>query len=162
MERIWAPWRMAYIREPAENGCFFCQAGESDEDRRNLLLVRSDTAVTMLNRYPYINGHLMVAPLRHTGELNELTDYELLGLMHGVRLARRLLQEVAKPAGFNIGINLGRTAGAGVEDHLHIHVVPRWNGDTNFMSVMAEVRVINQDLFEVYDQLHAALVKLDF
>lgn len=159
MERIWAPWRMAYIASAAvEEGCFFCRAKDAADDRQHLVLARTCHTMTMLNRYPYINGHVMVAPLRHTAELDGLGDDELLDLMHGVRLARRMLHEVSGPAGFNIGVNLGRVAGAGVEDHLHIHVVPRWNGDTNFMPVMADVRVINQGLMEVYDRLYAAFI----
>ena len=162
MERIWAPWRMAYIREAADEGCFFCRARESSNDRQNLVLARSSTTMTILNRYPYINGHLMVAPLRHTAEIDDLTDDELLGLMRGVRQARRVLMETVSPAGFNIGINLGRSAGAGVEDHLHIHVVPRWNGDNNFMPVMAETRVINQDLMDVFDLLQPGFTDTKF
>ncbi len=157
MERIWAPWRMAYIASAAEEeGCFICHAKDAADDRQHLVLARTTHTMTMMNRYPYINGHLMVAPLRHTAEMDELGDDELLDLMHGVRLACRMLQEVSRPAGFNIGVNLGRVAGAGLVDHLHIHVVPRWNGDTNFMPVLADARVINQGLMEVYDQLHAA------
>lgn len=158
MERIWAPWRMTYITnsEP-EEGCIFCRALEDTRDRERLILARGEHTLTMLNRYPYTCGHLMVAPVRHIAELDDLADDELLELMHGVRRARALLQHVARPEGFNIGMNLGKAAGAGVKDHLHVHIVPRWNGDTNFMSVVGDVRVIPEGLMEAYDRLFSAL-----
>ena len=158
MERIWAPWRMTYISNTAhETGCIFCRAGDTDDDRERLVLTRRKYTLTMLNRYPYTCGHMMVAPLRHTAEMNDLNDDELLDLMHAVRSSCDLLREVSKPEGINIGINLGKAAGAGVEEHLHIHIVPRWNGDTNFMSVVGDVRVIPEGLLESYDRLAAIL-----
>jgi ATP adenylyltransferase len=156
MERIWAPWRMPYITGASNNsGCIFCPQERSDKER--LILARSSCSLLMLNRYPYTGGHMMVAPLRHTAELDSLTDEELLDLMHLLRKGRSLLQKVAKPDGFNIGINLGRAAGAGVEEHLHIHIVPRWNGDSNFMTVVGDLRVIPEALEAVYDQMFAEL-----
>lgn len=158
MERIWAPWRMSYVSNaPREEGCIFCRAWETDDDRGRLVLLRDEYTLLMLNRYPYTCGHLMVVPARHTADMDGLSDDELLGLMRGVRRACALLRSVAAPQGFNIGLNLGKAAGAGIEEHLHVHVVPRWNGDTNFMSVTAEVRVIPDGLLESYDRLAAAL-----
>ncbi|OHB24549.1 MAG: HIT family hydrolase [Desulfuromonadaceae bacterium GWB2_53_15] len=158
MERIWAPWRMTYVSNTThEPGCIFCLAAEGDNDRERLVLARSEYTLIMLNRYPYTCGHLMVSPLRHTAEMNDLNDLELLNLMHAVRKSCNLLHEVVSPDGLNIGINLGKAAGAGVEEHLHIHIVPRWNGDTNFMSVVGDVRVIPDGLMESYDRLAAIL-----
>ena len=157
MERIWAPWRMTYITNaPPEDVCIFCRAWEANDDRELLLLVRREQSMIMLNRYPYTCGHVMLAPVRHTAGMDDLSDAELLDLMHGVRLACALLRDAAQPHGFNIGINLGRAAGAGVEEHLHVHIVPRWNGDTNFMSVTGDVRIIPEGLMEAYDRLAAA------
>ncbi len=157
MERIWAPWRMKYISsENHDKRCIFCPLEGTDRDR--LILVRSRFSLLMLNRYPYTGGHMMAAPVRHTAELDDLHDEELLDLMHLLKKGRMLLQQVAKPDGFNIGINLGQAAGAGVEEHLHIHIVPRWNGDSNFMTVVGDLRVIPESLDAVYDQLSAALI----
>jgi len=161
MERIWAPWRMTYISNAIhDSGCIFCLPDETDNDRERLVLARREYSLIMLNRYPYTCGHLMVAPLRHTAEMNDLNDHELLDLMLGVRSSCDLLRVVTRPEGFNIGINLGKAAGAGVVEHLHIHVVPRWNGDTNFMSVIGDVRTIPEGLMESYDRL-AAILKTD-
>lgn len=156
MKRIWAPWRMSYISNNSpDQACIFCLS--DTQDRERLILARSDCSLMMLNRFPYTGGHLMVAPLRHTAELDDLDDAELLDLMYMLRKGRALLQRVANPDGFNIGINLGKAAGAGVEEHLHIHIVPRWNGDSNFMTVVGDVRVIPEGLMAAYDQLLAAL-----
>lgn len=156
MERIWAPWRMSYVsNNTSHQGCIFCPSERGDRER--LILARSDNSLMMLNRYPYTCGHLMVAPLRHLAELDDLEDAELLDLMNLLRKGRSLLQRVVNPDGFNIGLNLGKAAGAGVEEHLHIHVVPRWNGDSNFMTVVGDVRVIPEGLMAAYDQLSAAL-----
>ncbi|QEM67888.1 HIT domain-containing protein [Geobacter sp. FeAm09] len=154
MERIWAPWRMAYINNPApQEGCIFCKAWEENDDRERLVLARSRHSLIMMNRYPYSGGHLMAAPARHVSDMDDLSDAELLDLMQSVRRAHNLLRAVANPQGFNMGINLGKAAGAGIEDHMHIHIVPRWNGDTNFMSVVGNVRVIPEGLMETYDRL---------
>jgi ATP adenylyltransferase len=158
MERIWAPWRMTYITATTQEAdCIFCRAWKTDDDRERLVLTRQKHALIMLNRYPYTCGHLMVAPQRHTADMDDLSDDELLDLTRGVRRACALLRCVAAPHGFNIGMNLGKAAGAGVEEHLHIHIVPRWNGDTNFMSVTGDVRVIPEGLMEAYDRLFAGL-----
>ena len=160
MERIWAPWRMSYVsNNTVDKSCFFCPDATGRNDRQRLILVRSDHSLIMLNRYPYTGGHLMVAPLRHTAELDDLSDVELLDLVHVLRRGRALLRQVANPDGFNVGINLGSAAGAGLEEHLHIHIVPRWNGDSNFMTVVGEVRVIPDELMAAYDRLSAALAE---
>ena len=159
MERIWAPWRMSYLSNPVrEEGCIFCKAWAAAlEQRERLVLHRSEHCLIMLNRYPYTCGHLMVVAQRHSADLNEFTDPEYLDLMRTVRKAQSLLKKVARPDGFNIGINLGKAAGAAIEEHLHIHIVPRWTGDTNFMSVCTDTRVIPQGLDESYDRLRHAL-----
>jgi ATP adenylyltransferase len=159
VERIWAPWRMTYLNNSvAANGCIFCAAWQLvDQDRERLVLVRSEHSLIMLNRYPYTGAHLIVASARHTAELDDLADEELLDLMQCVRRARGLLRTAVKPDGFNIGINLGKAAGAGFDDHLHIHVVGRWIGDTNFMPVCGDVHVISEGLMEIYDRLRESL-----
>ncbi len=160
MERIWAPWRMSYVsNNTVDKSCIFCPDATGRNDRQRLILARSDHCLIMLNRYPYTGGHLMVAPLRHTAELDDLSDAEMLDLMHVLRRGRALLRKVANPDGFNVGINLGRAAGAGVEEHLHIHIVPRWNGDSNFMTVVGDVRVIPDGLMAAYDRFSAALAE---
>jgi ATP adenylyltransferase len=152
---------MSYIKTlNKDEGCIFCAAWNSDNDREKLVLERSEHSLIMLNRFPYTNGHMMAAPKRHTASLDELSDIELLDLMKSVRRARNLLQKVASPDGFNVGINLGRGAGAGIEDHLHIHVVPRWIGDVNFMTVIGDIRVIPEGLMITYDQLFSAFSNL--
>jgi ATP adenylyltransferase len=162
MERIWAPWRQSYVSNAkSDKSCIFCPDHAGKDDRKRLILARSDYSLMMLNRYPYTGGHLMVAPLRHAAELDDLSDAEMLDLMHLLRRGRALLKRVASPDGFNVGINLGKAAGAGVEEHLHIHVVPRWNGDSNFMTVVGDVRVIPDGLTEAYDRLSAALAEVD-
>lgn len=159
MERIWAPWRLAYLSGGMRtDGCVFCAAIDApNEDRERLVLTRTEHSLIMLNRYPYTCGHLMVVAGRHTAELDDFSDTEQLDFMRCVRLSRSLLREVLHPDGFNIGINLGKAAGAAIEGHLHIHVIPRWIGDTSFMSASADVRIIPEGLFESYDRLRLAL-----
>jgi len=154
MERLWAPWRIEYILSKKPEGCIFCLYPQQTDDRDSLILHRSSRTFVMLNRYPYTNGHLLVAPNRHISDLNDLAAEELLELMTTVRLCCKVLQEKASPQGFNIGMNLGKAAGAGVDDHLHMHIVPRWNGDTNFMSVIDDVRVMPENLLATYDALY--------
>jgi ATP adenylyltransferase len=154
MEQLWAPWRLAYVAAPrppgADDACFICQGLASDQDRQNLIVLRTPLSVIVLNRFPYNNGHLLVAPRAHKGRLEELTPEELLDGLEGVRRMVRLLEELMHPDGFNVGLNLGKAAGAGLPGHLHWHVVPRWNGDTNFMPVLTDVRVIVQSLDALY------------
>ena len=159
-ENLWAPWRIGYIQElgnsqasgQTENGsdCFICHnLQHPDEDDKNLVLWRTNNSIVILNRFPYNNGHLLIAPKRHIGEMEQASDEELLELFKVVRELKKALSLTIKPHGFNIGINLGRCAGAGLPGHLHIHIVPRWNGDTNFMSVCSETKVISQSLEEL-------------
>lgn len=153
MERLWAPWRMEYLLEEKPDGCIFCRGRDGDDDRKSLVLHKTASAVVMMNRYPYVNGHLMVAPRLHTGSLHDLSSGELLDLMETTRLCQTVLTADMKPAGFNIGLNLGSAAGAGIADHLHMHIVPRWPGDTNFMTVLGDVRVLPEALKVRYDRL---------
>lgn len=153
MKQLWAPWRMTYIageEESVGQGCIFCLRDCAAEDGARQILFRGEHAVVMMNRYPYTNGHLMIAPFRHTAELAELSPDEVLEMYQLTSMAQRILKETMQPQGFNLGMNLGRAAGAGVEDHLHLHLVPRWLGDTNFMPVFDEVRVIPQHLEATY------------
>ncbi len=153
MKNLWAPWRMDFIRSPKSGGCFMCDACAGSDDRGTLLLHRGPVSLVIMNRYPYTNGHLLIAPRRHVAHLTDLNDEERLDLMRLTDRCVRALEAVSRPEGFNIGINLGRAAGAGLESHLHVHIVPRWNGDTNFMPVFGEVRVIPQALDDLYHQL---------
>ena len=146
MERLWAPWRLAYVTGASGgiDDCIFCHASEPGRDE--LVLVRGRTSYVILNLYPYNNGHLMVVPNRHVATLASTTGDEQVELMRYTRHAEIALTEAYTPQGINIGVNLGRPAGAGVLDHLHVHLVPRWNGDTNFMTVVGNVRVLPEDL----------------
>jgi len=151
---------MTYVtgEDSAESpGCIFCPDDDRSEDRSRLILYRGDHAFVLMNKYPYTNGHLMVVPYRHSADLEALEEAEILEMHRLLVLCRKILEETMAPDGFNIGVNLGRAAGAGIEAHLHLHIVPRWKGDTNFMPVFADVRVIPQHLEETYDVLHRAL-----
>jgi ATP adenylyltransferase len=157
-ERIWAPWRLAYIEQATPTGnCIFLDLPAQDNDRDNLLLFRGKTAFVMLNAFPYTNGHLMVAPYKHTADLSELDDEELLEINRLLAKAVHWITEAFRPEGFNIGVNLGSVAGAGIPSHVHWHIVPRWNGDTNFMTTIGEVRVLPQSLADTYDRLKKAI-----
>ena len=156
MQRLWAPWRMEYIAEakdPLGVGCIFCALPRSNADRENLILWRGRWVFTLLNKFPYHPGHLMVAPYTHAADLNALLPDALLDLMLGVCRATACLGQAMSPEGYNIGLNLGRTAGAGVPGHVHVHVVPRWDGDHNFMPVLAETKVMPEHLLQTYDRL---------
>jgi ATP adenylyltransferase len=144
---------MEYIQGESAGKCIFCVRDTKGEDRERLILFRGEHAFVMMNKYPYSNGHLMVAPYRHTAELNDLTEVETLEMHKLLVLCRNVLQDSISPHGFNIGMNLGQVAGAGVADHLHMHIVPRWSGDTNFMPIFADVRVIPQHLEATYERL---------
>ena len=155
---LWAPWRLEYVTQADElPGCVFCAeaAGELSEGE-SLLLHRGETATAILNKYPYSSGHLMAAPIRHVGSLAELTDEEALELHRLAVAGVDALARVYGPDGFNLGWNLGRVAGAGIADHVHLHVVPRWSGDTNFMPVLADVKVIPEHVLETRDRLREA------
>jgi ATP adenylyltransferase len=153
MEKLWAPWRMAFVELEKPTGCIFCDKPEAGDDRENLILYRGAHGFILMNLFPYNNGHLMVAPYRHTADLVGLTDEEQAELMRLTRFSLRVLEAAFGPEGYNLGMNLGRVAGAGVADHLHMHLVPRWNGDTNFMPVIAETKVLPDALYNSYDRL---------
>jgi len=153
MEQLWAPWRMEYIgqaREGKDQGCLFCEKPKEGNDEKALIVARSELSFAMLNRYPYNSGHLMVAPLRHVGELEGVEDDESLDMQRLMQRCVKALNEAMQPDGFNIGMNLGTVAGAGIPDHLHWHVVPRWTGDTNFMPVLTETKVLPSLLEDSY------------
>ena len=157
MERLWAPWRMEYIKSAdEENGCVFCLAAAAGDDAERLVVRRGALAFVLLNRFPYSSGHFMVAPIRHVGDYGELTDDEVLELHRLASAGIGALAAAYAPQGYNVGWNLGRVAGAGVVDHVHLHVVPRWAGDTNFMPVLADVKVIPEHLQETRRKLSGA------
>jgi ATP adenylyltransferase len=162
MQHLWAPWRMEFINAPKPSSCFFCEAAAADPatDPDHLVLARSDLSLVMLNRYPYNNGHLMIAPRAHLANLEELPATAAGDLMRLTQRSLRVLRQALSPQGFNLGINAGKIAGAGVADHVHQHVVPRWDGDTNFMPVVADTKVLNESLTVSYQQLRAAFDQL--
>jgi ATP adenylyltransferase len=154
MDRVWAPWRMEYItstKKPGDSKCFLCLDGSTDD--ASLVLGRHGKAFVIMNRFPYTNGHVMVVPVRHTGLMEDLTDDELGDMMRLVKVMVTVYKEEFSVEGVNVGINLGRAAGAGLEEHLHIHMVPRWFGDTNFMAVTGKTRVISEHLMTSYERL---------
>jgi ATP adenylyltransferase len=155
MENIWAPWRMEYIQMEIDGlkGCFLCEARDSTDDRDRLVLDRRDVAFAIMNRYPYTNGHIMAVPNRHVADFESLTPEELAGLMSIVQDSIAILKKAVSAQGFNVGINLGKTAGAGLADHLHIHIVPRWLGDTNFMPVCSDFKIISEHIMDTFDRL---------
>ncbi len=153
MKKLWAPWRMEYIRQEKSSGCIFCDKPKQDRDRENLILHRGAGCFVIMNFYPYNNGHLMVVPYRHSADLAALTAAEQSEMMTLLGRCTTILTQQMRPHGFNIGMNLGRTAGAGIDDHLHFHIVPRWNGDTNFMPVTGHTKVLSQGLQESWDSL---------
>ena len=158
MNRLWAPWRLAYVSgaEPA-TGCVFCEALRGDRDRQRLVLHRGRTGFLILNAYPYAPGHVLAVVNRHVGSVEEATPDELGEAMTLVQQATAALRRAYRPDGFNIGLNQGRVAGAGIEGHLHVHVVPRWTGDTNFMAVLGEVKVLPEALEATWERLRAAM-----
>ena len=159
MEHLWSPWRMKYLQgEPggAPGGCIFCDKPTQQRDPENLIVRRGQLAFVILNRYPYNNGHLMVVPYAHASSLEDLQAPALTEIMLLTQQALRALRAVYQPQGFNVGANLGAPAGAGIAGHVHLHVVPRWAGDTNYMTVTAGTRVIPEDLSETFRQLRAA------
>lgn len=156
MDTLFTPWRYPYLTAPKGDvppGCIFCIAAASGNVRETLTLLRTADALVMLNRYPYTNGHLMVAPVAHEARLFESTDQSLRALIRLTADAQRVLSDVYHPDGFNVGMNFGAVAGAGVADHYHLHIVPRWNGDSNFMTVTAQTRLVPEELDVTYDKL---------
>ena len=161
MRRIWAPWRMQYILNASKSeGCILCDKPGENNDNSSHILYRGKYNFIILNAFPYTPGHLMVAPYLHIGNVTDASEKESKEHVELIKLCVRLLTEEAKPAGFNIGMNLGRVAGAGLEGHIHTHVVPRWNGDHNFMTVVADIRVLGEGLDVTYRKLMACLAGL--
>jgi ATP adenylyltransferase len=157
MERLWAPWRMEYITEEPRPGCLFCRVIENPDDKdADLVVWRAQGAIVLLNKFPYNPGHVMVAPIAHKGELEELDDAQASDLMRALKRTIAVIKAALKPEGFNVGANIGRVAGAGIPDHVHLHAVPRWNGDTNFMPVLADVKVVNEHVLQTAAKLRAA------
>jgi ATP adenylyltransferase len=160
MESLHAPWRIDYIlspKPPRSDASLFAQIAQSSDDVDNLVIARERACYALLNRYPYNGGHIMVVPYKQVSDLAGLTDDELAGLMQLTRRCVEALTRLMKPDGFNIGMNVGRSAGAGIEEHLHLHIVPRWNGDTNFMPVLADTKVLPEALADTAARLRAAL-----
>jgi len=157
MEHLWAPWRIEYLQRAAETGCILCQKPRESNDEANLILYRGQHSFVILNAFPYNPGHLMVAPYRHIADLRDFTDEEAGELFAILKRSLELLREVMNPVGFNVGLNLGRAAGAGIDKHLHTHIVPRWVGDTNFMPVVADTKVMPEALIGTYRKLRDKL-----
>src|SRR6202140_192893 len=161
IETLWAPWRVEYFEKEKPNSDFLAEAARASDDAEYLVVTRRKTAFLMMNRYPYAVGHLMAVPYRKTAELSSLGDNEVIELWRLVAHAQALLRATMKAQGFNIGLNLGECAGAGVVDHLHVHIVPRWKGDTNFMPVLAGTKTISEGLNALYDKLIEAQTKME-
>ncbi|MFZ3063586.1 MAG: HIT domain-containing protein [Actinomycetota bacterium] len=153
MKQLWAPWRVKYIMGEKPKGCIFCHKPKEKKDKENYIVYRGESCCVMMNLYPYNSGHLMISPYKHVPDLEGLSDEELLELMEVLRRSMRVLRSALKPEGFNIGMNVGEVAGAGFGDHVHIHVVPRWAQDTNFMPVISDTKVISEALDATYERL---------
>ena len=153
MNKLWAPWRMDYIQNPKEKGCVFCNKSQSLDDRINLLLYKGEESFVLMNLYPYTNGHLMISPFKHTSDTNDLSDFCNKEIMLLANRSINILKKIMGAEGFNFGANLGKAGGAGIEEHIHYHIVPRWVGDTNFMPVVGNTRVMIEGLQESWDKL---------
>jgi ATP adenylyltransferase len=164
MKRLWSPWRSKYIESFNEKDrsrkCIFCGVKAGLNDAERMIVWRGKECFIVMNFFPYNSGHLMVVPYRHCGKFEDLKDSESLELMNGTKIAIALLRKVSHPHGFNIGANLGRVSGAGIEGHIHLHVVPRWKGDTNFLPVLGDTKLISQDIKATYKKLRAAVKRL--
>jgi ATP adenylyltransferase len=161
MEYLWTPWRSTYMKEKKDKAkCIFCEAAASAQDAQNLVVYRGESCFVLLNRYPYTSGHLMIAPYRHVSRLTAVDEATTAEMMRFVRLAETALQEAYSPDGLNLGMNLGEAAGAGIEQHIHMHVLPRWKGDANFMTSVGETRIIPEMLEETYRKVHEAFGRL--
>ncbi len=157
MDILWAPWRMEYIENADKyEGCIFCNKPKEKRDKENLIVYRGEMGFVMMNRYPYNSGHVMIVPYQHTGEFSSLSQEEKMELFNLLISSKDALMEIMKPQGFNIGMNLGRIAGAGIVDHLHFHIVPRWSGDTNFMPVVGHTKVVSEGLAQTWKKLRQA------
>lgn len=159
MRILWAPWRIKYILSSRKkSGCFICEVVKDSKDEDNLVLKRGSYSIIIMNRYPYNPAHLMISPTRHIKNIYELNDDESNEIMKFLSLSQKIIEKLYYPDGFNIGVNIGRAAGAG-EEHLHFHIVPRWFGDTNFMTLFGETRVIPDSLFEIYKKLKEGFIE---
>ena len=153
MDKLWAPWRIKYIQAHKTRGCIFCQKTREKKDRKNLIVARKKLVFAMLNIFPYNNGHVLISPYRHVADLEKLTVAEQTEMMALINEMTRTLKSALRPQGFNIGANVGKVAGAGIAAHVHMHIVPRWDADTNFMPVLTNTKVISQSLEELYNLL---------
>jgi len=161
MDHLWTPWRSTYLSDTRDKSrCIFCVAAESQEDEKNLVVHRAEFNFLILNRYPYTSGHLMIAPYRHVSRLNQADEETTSEMMHLARQAEKTLEAVYRPQGLNIGMNLGEAAGAGIEQHIHLHILPRWFGDANFMTAIGDARVIPEALENTYAKVKAGLAGL--
>ncbi|MHB2154027.1 HIT family protein [Calditrichota bacterium GD2] len=162
MKQLWAPWRMKYILNEIDKntGCIFCQFPKANEDEKYLIPYRSKECFVILNKFPYNNGHVMVVPYQHTGDYLELSEEVLLDMQRTIQKTIQVLYAVMHPHALNIGMNLGRIAGAGIDDHLHYHIVPRWDGDTNFMPVIADTKVVSESLEDTFQKMRNEFQKL--
>lgn len=159
-EKLWAPWRMKYIEGidvEDDGGCIFCEKPKENDDKKNFIIYRGKKCFIILNIFPYNNGHLLVVPYEHTSDMKDLDSETMLELMKTTSIVIEAIKKTMRPDGFNIGMNLGRTAGAGIKEHLHMHIVPRWNGDTNFMPVIGGTKVISESLEDTYEKLSKAV-----
>jgi ATP adenylyltransferase len=157
---LWSPWRMEYVKREKEKGCVFCNRIKQSDDKKNLILVRFKYSFVIMNLYPYNNGHLMVVPYRHVSDYSSLKEIERNEIAELTNLSIKVMKNVLNPQGFNIGMNIGRIGGAGIADHLHQHIVPRWEGDTNFMPIIGHTKVIVDSLNETYNDLKIGFSKL--
>ena len=159
---MWSPWRMEYVRTPKDDGCVFCKKSASDQDRNNLVLFKGTNSIVLMNLYPYNNAHLLIAPYKHVDTTLELSSQVSNEMMNLANESMRIIKMAMKAEGFNFGANIGAIGGAGIKDHIHFHVVPRWNGDTNFMPVIGHTKVMVEGLLETYDELkpHFEKIKL--
>ena len=153
-DKLWAPWRIEYITSEKPKECFLCQYPKDNNDQKRLILYRGDETFVIMNYYPYNNGHLLIAPYQHTSEISDLSSNAKLEMMNLMEASIKILKESMNAEGFNTGFNLGKVAGAGIKDHLHMHIVPRWNGDTNFMPVLGHTKVISEGLEETWKKLY--------
>ena len=160
MKRLWAPWRIDYIRSPKEDGCIFCNKSQANDDQENLILYRGNKSFILKNLYPYSNGHLMISPFEHTADTNNLSKDFNLEIMELANASMNILRNTMNAEGFNFGANLGKAGGAGIEEHLHYHIVPRWNGDTNFMPLIGHTKVMVEGLNETWNILKPYFDKL--
>ena len=153
MHRLWAPWRAKFVLGKKEKGCFICKGLREMKDGKNLILYRGEKSFVMMNRFPYNTGHLIVCSNRHTGKLEDLTESQMVDLMKTTQLSINILKSTLKPEALNLGMNLGKISGAGVANHLHMHIVPRWSGDTNFMPILTDTKVVSISLREIFKKL---------